>query len=390
MEISKKIDSAGLSSKFVETPEGYLQGTAVVTNIGVFTYMNADGSMRKEARKQEDVFNPSHLDSMLGKPITMEHPGEMVTSDNVDQYIVGMTGSYYSIDGVYVSLPLTITNKDAVDAIKSGKLRALSLGYTSIDIPNDTNDVYLGMTYDVTQTNMQVNHLSLVPQGRAGSQAVIRMDGASVPITINQETPKENNMAEPVLKTVHLDGMDFQAEERVVVALTAAKEALAESSKKLDAVESEKAKVDAELDQLRQKVDGLVADIAEKDEQMKGMVSKADVAVLAKKRADIEAIATQCKIELKADMDDEAIMKAVILSVDPSVEQKLDNAVYVEARYDGIVADMKKTSKEDAEVRGVGAGLDSGELGEYVAPSATSVKGKLDAWISGASKRAKE
>mgnify|MGYP000088398843 FL=1 len=38
------------------TDEGFLKTTAITTRTGVFTYKNLDGSLRKELRHPDDVF----------------------------------------------------------------------------------------------------------------------------------------------------------------------------------------------------------------------------------------------------------------------------------------------------------------------------------------------
>ena len=56
---------AGNIIKITETKEGFLKGDAILTRTGVFTYVNADGSLRKELRHPDDVFV---LDSLSDEP----------------------------------------------------------------------------------------------------------------------------------------------------------------------------------------------------------------------------------------------------------------------------------------------------------------------------------
>ena len=92
-------------SKFDTTEEGFLKGIASVTNIGVFPYLKADGSWEWELRHPDDVFAQESLDSLKMKPITNDHPTELVTPENIDKYQVGNIGNdIRSWDGIHVAV----------------------------------------------------------------------------------------------------------------------------------------------------------------------------------------------------------------------------------------------------------------------------------------------
>jgi hypothetical protein len=65
------VDSIG---KFEVTPEGFLRIPAAVTRVGVFNYKQPDGSVIRELRLPEEVFNPDSLSSLKSIPITNDHP----------------------------------------------------------------------------------------------------------------------------------------------------------------------------------------------------------------------------------------------------------------------------------------------------------------------------
>lgn len=56
------IKNDGDNFKF--TPEGYLQATAYATRTGVFDYLLPDGSLFREYRPAEEVFNPDSLETL--------------------------------------------------------------------------------------------------------------------------------------------------------------------------------------------------------------------------------------------------------------------------------------------------------------------------------------
>lgn len=71
------------------TPEGYLKDRPILTSTGIFEYTNSDGSVRRELRLPEDVFDPESLASYKGKPIIITHDAGMVTKDNVQKFQIG-------------------------------------------------------------------------------------------------------------------------------------------------------------------------------------------------------------------------------------------------------------------------------------------------------------
>lgn len=58
--------------------DGYLEDVPVVGRIGIQLYRNPDGSVRRELRPPEEVFNADSLASFKGKPITIGHPGRLI------------------------------------------------------------------------------------------------------------------------------------------------------------------------------------------------------------------------------------------------------------------------------------------------------------------------
>ena len=63
-----------MTTAFTKTPEGFLTGRAIVTNVGVFTYRNKDGGITRELRPPEEVFAVDSLNSLKLKPVVNNHP----------------------------------------------------------------------------------------------------------------------------------------------------------------------------------------------------------------------------------------------------------------------------------------------------------------------------
>lgn len=154
------------------TKEGYLVDRPILTSIGIFEYHNPDGSVRRELRLPEDVFDPDSLKSYKGKPIIITHEAEKVDKNNIRKEQIGtiLSEGYRSGDDVRAEIIIHDT-----DNMKRSGLKELSLGY-ELDL-EETPGEWNGQHYDAIQHNVRVNHLALVKEARAGDQARLNIDG---------------------------------------------------------------------------------------------------------------------------------------------------------------------------------------------------------------------
>lgn len=200
-----------------KTPEGFLFVEGCATRCGVFEYRQPDGTVIRELRDDADVMDPASLASLGRKPATLEHPEDngqrvLVTPDNWDRYAVGQVGEKIAGAGGYVDVTLTVNRADALAAIASG-VQELSCGYEcEIDPTPGVHPTY--GRYDQRQTNIQYNHLALVPQGRAGDQARLRMDAAEQVTTTPHHT-------ERVMAKIKFNGEEFEVDQALVPVLKA-------------------------------------------------------------------------------------------------------------------------------------------------------------------------
>ena len=118
-------------------------------------------------RDAEEVFSDAALASFEGKPVTDDHPPELLNPENVTfyrkghaQYVRKGTGEW---DG-YVIADLHIQDKDLIDKIQNGK-REISCGY-ECEYAQDASGEY-------HQKNIRGNHIAVVEKGRAGARAAI-------------------------------------------------------------------------------------------------------------------------------------------------------------------------------------------------------------------------
>lgn len=166
-----RLDSLPLNQTYF-TKEGYLYDRPILTSTGIFEYHNPDGSIRRELRLPEDVFDPESLKTYKGRPIIITHDAGLVTKDNVRDEQIGtiLTEGYRSGDDVRAEIVIHDT-----DSLKRAGLKELSLGY-NLDL-DETPGVWNGQKYDAIQRNIRINHLALVREARAGEQARLNIDG---------------------------------------------------------------------------------------------------------------------------------------------------------------------------------------------------------------------
>lgn len=165
-----RLDSLKLDKTYY-TEEGYLIDHPVVTKCGIFEYTNPDGSIRKELRLPQYVFDKKSLASYEGKPIIITHEAGEVDKNNVQKEQIGTILSKGYRDGDKVRCKIVIHN---TDALKKCGLKELSLGYSLIQ--DDTPGTWEGEEYDAIQTEIEINHLALVSDARAGEEARLNID----------------------------------------------------------------------------------------------------------------------------------------------------------------------------------------------------------------------
>lgn len=338
-------------SPLKKTDEGFYQGIACVTNIGVFPYLLPDGSIRYELRLPEEVFHPDSLETLKGKPLTDDHPTVAVDPTNIQRLGVGSVGTEPSHDDQCVYATLTFQRQDAIQAIQGGK-RALSCGYAcELEFTSGTK---WGMHYDAIQRKIRYNHVALVDKGRAGDDAVLRMDsiGWHSSITQPKEPPRSTLMKKIRIDTAPGVSSEFEADEGFITAFTslkgdlAVKEAsLASLQAKLDAASAEVVQADASKAKLQAEMDACGAKMKDLQAQLKAcedsVEAKVDAAV--KVRLDLLDAAVLAGVTLKGDETPTAIKHAVILQADSTavLEGKAD--AYIEARFDIAVEGFKKS-----------------------------------------------
>ena len=359
-------NSQWMTMPFERTTEGFLKGRAIVTSIGVFTYARKDGTIQRELRLPEEVFSLETLNSMKLKPVTLNHPSELVTSDNADKLQVGSLGDNPSwtkewhdrswtevTDGINCAIDMVVTKKDAIEAVLNGK-QALSMGYTCDLEQAQPGATWCGIEYDFIQRNIRYNHCAIVDSARAGDNAKIELRKDSEDAVLEDIVIKSDGGLN-MLKKINLDGIDYEAEESVIKAYNAEKtradkaekerddacgekktldKKVADFEKKVTEFEKRISELEAERDSAKEKADSLEKDL-EKAKADSADPKRLDEAVKAK--MELLHNAKKAGVEVKDDMADMDIKKAVIISAFPKANFDGKDDVYVQARYDAAV-----------------------------------------------------
>jgi len=190
--------------KFTDTAElsgtriidgGFLTTEAFAVRTGIQLYAGSEvGLMDSDQlvrvyRPEDEVRKPASLATFSHAPITLGHPKDPVTKDNWKDLAKGEVSTEATWDGNKIKLPLIFKDADAIEAINTGT-RELSAGYTC-DLDMTAGVTEDGHAYDAVQRNIKINHLALVPRGRAGSEC--RIGDSADNWGATPRPPKSNN-----------------------------------------------------------------------------------------------------------------------------------------------------------------------------------------------------
>lgn len=173
------------------TPDGFLSFECVATRAGVFPYA-VGGQVRMEYRPEEELLREDTLESLRQKPITILHPTDAsgrrvyVTPQNAHEHVAGAVGDGVEVaqvvgfappdePGPYVKANGILYRADAIKGVLDEELPELSCGFAS-ELDPTPGIAPCGTPYDAVQRNIRFNHLALVPRGRAGRSATMRLD----------------------------------------------------------------------------------------------------------------------------------------------------------------------------------------------------------------------
>ena len=229
------------------TPKGGVKIPAAVTRVGIFTYNFPDGSERRELRPSDEVFSLDSLATLRDAPVTDMHPSEPVNAENYTKLTKGYVRDVKAENpGPLVNVMLTVQDAETVRKIEAGERKELSCGYRCDLDP--TPGVYDGQRYDAIQRQIRYNHVALGPVGwgRAGKDVALRLDACDA-VSIPSHAQEERK---PVMKTIRIDGVDYEIGSDAHLAKIAAD--MAALTKRAELAEGRADSLSKDLDKARE------------------------------------------------------------------------------------------------------------------------------------------
>jgi hypothetical protein len=164
-------------SKRSMSPEGFMickdvplsrTGTQVYSETELPDIVGNQDGLVLVQRDAAEVFHPSSISSLNGKPVTVEHPGDLeVNPDNVAEHQVGFVTNVRRgsppQDNVLLG-DLVVTHRKGIDAIRSG-IRGISVGYQCNYVQYAPGRA--------RQHGIIANHVALTDRPRCGATCMI-------------------------------------------------------------------------------------------------------------------------------------------------------------------------------------------------------------------------
>lgn len=345
--------------------EGYLTGS------GIFPYEQEDGSILREWRPPSEVSNATSIDSLRLVPVTIGHPKDPVTIDNVKDLGVGTVGDDVRCETQWGDEPmkegvspdvklrcrLTLTDAKAIKVVEDKDLPEVSCGYTA-DLDMTPGVTATGEVYDAVQRRITYNHLAIGVTGRQGPGVSIRVD----------HKPPSPKKEEVTMKKLIIDGVSYDAPEQTIEAFNAnaAKSALALASAVAALDEQKKLVADAagKVGAAEAKADASAASEKAAKAELKALSDKVKAGV--KERLSLERAAQKVmgseafEAANLGDADDDAVKVAVVKHVHPDRDLSdrltlagkgdIAAASYIASAFDFAVAAAHSDETDDDDV----------------------------------------
>jgi hypothetical protein len=274
----QRYDSVPIRDYHFDDQTGYLCVYRVpIAGAMVQKYVKSDGTEEMEAKLPDEILSEPTVKSSNSKPVTDGHHG-LVTKENSHDLLKGFTASNGHVEGDMLYNDITITDPDLIDQIKNGNKRELSIGFETQMDP--TSGTYKGTKYDAIQRNIRINHVAVVPKGRAGHQVRLIGDSAEA---VEQVEPSEEKGNQMETRVVRADGQNITvAADDVdkITKLDADNSAKAKQIAELDAqikkLQAEKAQLQGNADESAKKADAAEAKVASLEDDKKKLQKKVD------------------------------------------------------------------------------------------------------------------
>lgn len=339
--------------KMSKTAEGFLLfENAKLARVGIQDYLavelNTPAGFQpfdtvKVYRPEEEVFHKESMDSFKLKPVTNNHPKEMVNQDNIKQYQVGTVGNDVRREGAHMVASLIITDKQAIKDIEAGKVE-LSNGYFSDykfekGVTSDTKE-----QYDAKQISIRGNHVALVQKGRCGSSC--RVTDSKCPCGGESHNCKCGGKAMGDVQ-VTIDGLSVTMSDHTAQVVQKFMNKTADEKKALEE-KLEKATTDhkAAIDKISADKDQAMKDLADAKAKIP-TAQQLDAMVTTRQAFIKQVLSVDSKIKWEGKSEDELVREVVTTSFKDE-DFKDQSPVYMKARFDALVKSQAKGGTTDA------------------------------------------
>ena len=326
--------------KLQRTPEGYLTAYIRVSCAGVFRYLGKDGkTIERVLRPETEVGAAESVASLNSKPLTLKHPNEQVTTENINKYSVGFTGTDAYFDGIDLWITITVTDPKAIEAIDNKEVRAVSCGYDVDVLEENDNPLnnWRGTEYTKVQHGIRYNHVALVYAGRAGESVEITV-GDSIDEIFNtkNKTGGKNPAKDSAMKKIVIDGAVYECDEAVAAKVSGLEKQLADSAvahkAEVEKLTAEKDAKIAELDKVTAERDSAQAEVKTLKEKQ---LDEAAIQKMVDEKIALVDTAKKYGCEVKAEDSALDIKKAVVSKAfGDKMDLKDKNEVYVQTAFD--------------------------------------------------------
>lgn len=210
------------------------------------------------------------------KPVTWGHPPVLLDAENTKQFQAGYSGSQIRFTDGFVEVALVVTDKEKIERINRRDATEVSAGYR-VDYDPTPGMTPEGESYDGVQRNIRVNHIAIVPRGRAGPEVRLlldRMDAAdAVAIPFENQALQPQSIASPAMATVKLDGLEI---DLPADAATAVQSYARDMERQLKAATTELDTTKSKLDSLEEDLETTILEKQEADEKVETLQRRVD------------------------------------------------------------------------------------------------------------------
>ena len=150
-------------------------------------------------RPASELSKPDTIQSLNGIPIQFEHHADYANAPAKDTRI-GSTGDDAKWESPYLTNSLHFHDAKAIDRIKDGSMRELSLAYRYTPVKKEGE--FEGQHYNFVMTDINCNHVALVEEGRVGHDVLVEDAQIKEKNTMADNAAIENaekNLAQSIL-----------------------------------------------------------------------------------------------------------------------------------------------------------------------------------------------